>query len=132
MPLILCPAWAGTNAPSSNPPLRSEEWAHIKANYRDIREKTRNSEGGFPYSVVDRSALSVTDEERQTIYEGLWKDGGFKFLWGSFNDLLASKEANDTAADFIRSKIREVVKDPAVADRLTPKDHPYGTKRPPL
>src|SRR5205823_9989906 len=43
-----------------------------------------------------------------------------------------SQDANDTAAEFIRSKIRETVKDPVVAERLCPKDYPYGTKRPPI
>ncbi len=76
--------------------------------------------------------MDVSDEERQAIYEELWVEGGFKFMWGSFSDLLHDKAANDTAAEFIRRKIRETVKDPAVAERLVPTDHPYGSKRPPI
>jgi cyclohexanone monooxygenase len=48
---------------------------------------------------------------------------------GAFSDLITNQEANDTAAEFVRSKIREIVKDPAVAEILAPKDHPIGTKR---
>src|SRR5581483_10050232 len=62
----------------------------------------------------------------------LWQEGGFKFLWGSFYDLLLSEDANETAAEFIRTKIRQVVHDPKVAEMLTPRDHPYGSKRPPI
>jgi len=47
-----------------------------------------------------------------------------------FNDLLTNKEANDTAAEFIRNKIRSIVKDPQTAEDLCPHDHPVGTKRP--
>jgi cation diffusion facilitator CzcD-associated flavoprotein CzcO len=47
-----------------------------------------------------------------------------------FNDLITNKEANDTAAEFIRNKIRMIVKDPQTAEDLCPFDHPIGTKRP--
>ena len=40
--------------------------------------------------------------------------------------------ANDLAAEFIRRKIREVVDDPETAEKLCPKDHPWGSKRPPI
>ena len=118
--------------PARNGPVTPEAWAEIKSSYRDIRRRTRESQGGFPYEPENRSAKDVSDEERRAIYEQLWQDGGFKFLWGSFNDLLIDKEANDTAADFIRSKIRETVENPEVAEMLLPTDHPYGTKRPPI
>jgi len=118
--------------PARNGPITQEAWTEIKANYRDIRRRARESLGGFPFELEDRSAMDVSDEERQAIYEQLWEEGGFKFLWGSFRDLLSDKEANDTAAEFIRGKIRETVKDPEVVALLLPTDHPYGTKRPPI
>ncbi len=55
----------------------------------------------------------------ERIYEERWEQGGLPFL-GAFYDLLVDRKANDTAAEFIRKKIREVVKDPDVADLLTP------------
>jgi cation diffusion facilitator CzcD-associated flavoprotein CzcO len=118
--------------PARNAPLTPERAAEIKADYPAIREHTRNSYGGFPFDPSDRSALEVSAEERQSTYEELWEEGGFKFLFGSFYDLLINEEANDTAAEFIRGKIRETVHDPAVAEMLAPTDHPYGSKRPPI
>ena len=120
------------SVPARNAPLAREDWAEIKANYREIRRVVRESRAGFPYVMQTRSAMDVSDEERQAIYEELWKDGGFKFLWGSFNDLLINLESNTTAADFIRGKIRETVNDPEVAEMLSPTNHPYATKRPPI
>lgn len=119
--------------PARNFPMTPARDREIKSSYREIRRKCRESFAGFPYEVNRKSALEVTPEERTATFERLWaEEGGFKFLYGSFYDLLRSQEANDTAAEFIREKIRQTVKDPAVAERLCPKDHPYGTKRPPI
>jgi cyclohexanone monooxygenase len=41
----------------------------------------------------------------------------------------ASPEANAFAAGFVRAKIAEIVDDPAVAERLSPRDYPIGAKR---
>ncbi len=43
--------------------------------------------------------------------------------------MMISRESNDTAAEFVRSQIRAVVKDRDVAEALSPRDHPLGTKR---
>ncbi len=121
------------SVPARNFPLTPERMAEIKANYPEIRRKARQSFGGFPYDPSDKGAMEVTAEERQALYEQLWhEEGGFKFLFGSYNDFLFNSDANDTVADFIRNKIREIVKDPAVAEKLSPRDYPYGTKRPPI
>jgi len=118
--------------PARNIPFAAEAQAWIKANYAEIRKRTRESHAGFPYTPSERSALEVSDEERQEIYEQLWSEGGFKFMWGSFGDILLDKKANHTAAEFIRSKIREMVDDQETAELLCPTDHPYGSKRPPI
>lgn len=118
--------------PARDRPMDREEWARIKSHYDEVVEATRVSFAGFPYTPSSRSALEVSDDERTATYEALWEEGGFKFLWGSFFDVLFDERANETAAEFIRSKIRSVVHDPEVAETLCPKDYPYGAKRPPI
>ena len=81
---------------------------------------------------AEKSALEVTAEERDRVYDALWEFGGFKFLLSSYNDLVINKDANETAAEFVRGKIREIVKDPVTAEKLSPRTHPIGTKRPPI
>jgi cation diffusion facilitator CzcD-associated flavoprotein CzcO len=121
------------SVPARNFPLTDEQWADIKSRYPEIRQKARRSFGGFPYDPSDRGAMDVPPEEREATYERLWaEEGGFKFIYGSYNDLLVNPASNDTAAEFIRRKIREIVHDPVTAERLVPKDYPYGTKRPPI
>src|SRR6185437_11763113 len=85
--------------------------------------------GGQHVEAPDRSALEVSDEERIQRYEASWNLGAFGVL-AAFNDLRTDLAANDTLAEFVRAQIRQIVRDPEVAERLCPKDHPVGTKRP--
>ena len=101
----------------------------VKPNYDEIFEKARWTKSGLPVDLSERSALEVSAEERQEIYETLWAEGGLGFLHRTFKDIHTDIEANDTAAEFIRSKIRETVKDPETARKLIPTDHPFGSKR---
>ena len=124
---------ANYSIPARNFPMTAERNKEIKDTYREIRRRCRESFAGFPYQVRWQSAMEATPEERAATFEHLWSEaGGFQFLYGSYYDLLRSQEANDTAAEFIRSKIRETVTDPVVAELLSPRDHPYGSKRPPI
>ncbi len=101
----------------------------VKPNYDEIWKKARWSKAGFPADYSERSALDVSVEERRQTYEDLWDRGGTTFLYGTFNDIRTDRRANDTAAEFIRSKIREIVKDPEKREKLLPVDHPFGSKR---
>ncbi len=74
------------------------------------------------------SALAVSDSEREKEYERRWNSGGAFFV-GAFNDLMLDPRANETAADFVRRKIQAIVRDPETARKLTPHDHPIGSKR---
>ncbi|NCC37361.1 MAG: NAD(P)/FAD-dependent oxidoreductase, partial [Chloroflexia bacterium] len=118
--------------PAHNHPLDPEFQRHMKANYREHRQKARESAFGVPFEVTEismKSALEVSPEERQRELESRWNYGGATMI-ASFADVLTNKEANDLAAEFVRSKIRSTVHDPAVAELLLPTDHPIGTKRP--
>ena len=101
----------------------------VKPNYDQILEKMKWSGGGNTADRDERSALEVTAEERQEVYEAAWAIGGDIFLGGSFKDITTDRRANDTMSEFIRSKIRETVKDPESAEKLLPTDHPFGSKR---
>ena len=101
----------------------------VKPNYEEILEQARWSQGGGGREPIGQSALAVTEAERNRIYEQQWEKGGYEFSGGSFADLMTDRAANDTAADFIRDKIRQIVKDPETCRKLLPHDHPFGAKR---
>ena len=72
--------------------------------------------------------MSVTEAERQAEYDRRWAEGGVNFVH-AFNDIYTHEPSNRTAADYVRGKIRSIVRDPVTAEKLCPKDHPVGTKR---
>jgi len=114
--------------PTRNAPMTPEYEASWKKDYSSLREAARQMPTGVWIERNPRSALEVGETERREIYAERWKVGGTGFM-GSFKDLVTSQEANDTASEFVRGKIREIVKDPQVAELLAPKDYPIGTKR---
>jgi cyclohexanone monooxygenase len=114
--------------PARNGPLDPEFERRVKADYAEFRRQARESRVGFVVPVNQESALAVSPEVRQREYEMRWQRGGLGF-GAAFTDLLTLKEANDTAAEFFRDKIRATVRDAAVAEALLPKDYPLGTKR---
>jgi cyclohexanone monooxygenase len=118
--------------PLGNEPLDDEADREIKRRYREFRELGAQHVIGLPYTRTQPSALDVSDEERLRIYEERYREGGFRLADESFTDLLVSEEANRTVSDFVRSKIRGRVTDPAKADILAPKSYRYGTRRTPL
>ncbi|MBY0511273.1 MAG: NAD(P)/FAD-dependent oxidoreductase [Rhodospirillaceae bacterium] len=122
---------ANYSVPARNAPLTPEVKRQHKENAAEIRRLMHASTNGHPYLIADRAALATPPEEREAIYEAAWARGGL-YIRPSFSDLMISKEANDTAAQFILKKIRAVIKDPAKAAVLTNIDHPYAAKRPPI
>ncbi|MES2483409.1 MAG: NAD(P)/FAD-dependent oxidoreductase [Pseudomonadota bacterium] len=114
--------------PAWNRPLPVSEQNAWKVNYPEHRRVAKASRSAILYEYSQRSALEVDEQERQREYDKRWARGGNNFTH-SFNDLLTNKQANDTASEYVRGKIRSIVKDPAKAALLAPTDHGLGTKR---
>ena len=62
--------------------------------------------------------------------EAAWQKGELLSLGNTFMDSAINRKANDVVAELMRMKVRSVVKDPEVAELLSPYKHGYGTKRP--
>ncbi len=118
--------------PAMQKPMTPEWEREIKDNYDDIINKCRNHVFGMAFdSPVGRNAVDTPPDEREKIFEEKWQ-GSFRWVFETFDDLLADPNANKMAADFVIKKMKEKVNDPKVADLLTPKDYPLFAKRPPL
>jgi cyclohexanone monooxygenase len=119
---------ANYSIPAHNGPLDPDYEELVKADYPAFRQRARDSRIGFVVPVNDQPALALSPAEREREYEARWARGGLGFGF-SFNDLLVDENANDTAAEYFRNKIRSIVRDPQVAEMLCPRDYPIGTKR---
>ncbi len=118
---------ANFSVPAHNGPIPDEVRA-LTENFSEHRKEMRTTAAGFPSKLGENSALEVEEDERLHEFELRWQKGGFG-LAGAFRDVSLNRDANETVAEFVRSKIRAVVKNPAVAELLCPRDYPFGTKR---
>jgi cyclohexanone monooxygenase len=114
--------------PSRNRPMPQDYARAWKDAYPAKRAEARMSRNGVLANPNDQSAIETPEAERLAVYEQRWESGGTTFM-AAFNDLIFSQASNDTAAEFVRSKIRSMVTDPARAELLAPTSHPIGTKR---
>jgi cyclohexanone monooxygenase len=115
------------SVPAHNHPLDPETVRKTKAAYGELRRLGSQMPFAFDVRFSDKLAVEATPGEREAEYEERWESGGLPFL-GAYADLLFDEQANETAAEFIRAKIREIVEDPEIAEMLSP-HHVVGCKR---
>jgi cyclohexanone monooxygenase len=120
---------ANFSIPARNGKLTPEERQAFRNKYPEVRHFARwEARNGIYTELPDRGALDDGPNERRSKYEERWQRGGLTFM-SVYNDLAMSRAANDTAAEFVRGKIAEIVADPEAAALLQPRSHPIGTKR---
>jgi cyclohexanone monooxygenase len=119
---------ANFSIPAHNMPIDAERQSWVDKHFEEYREIARASGFGGSNTFNLEPASDATPEQQRATLEEKWRVGGIAFL-GAFGDFLFNKDSNDIAAEFVRAKIREIVRDPATAELLAPKDHALGTKR---
>ncbi|WP_421994222.1 flavin-containing monooxygenase [Roseococcus sp.] len=123
------PNWC---APLHNGKIPPEEMAEIRTRYDDIFRRCRETWACFLHTAHPQDTFDASAEERRAFWEKLYADRGFGIWVGNYQDILTNRAANEEISRFIADKIRERVKDPAVAELLIPKNHGFGTRRVPL
>jgi cyclohexanone monooxygenase len=115
--------------PAHNADLSAAERDAFRKIYPEVRRFAREeARNGIYAEMPDRGALDDGDNARRAKYEQRWAHGGLTFML-AYNNLILDKAANDTAADFVRGKIAEIVENPETARLLQPDNHPIGSKR---
>ncbi|MDH4147473.1 MAG: NAD(P)/FAD-dependent oxidoreductase [Acidimicrobiia bacterium] len=123
------PNW---NSPLNNGKITDEEQAEIYATYEEIYRSCMNSFAGFVHKASRKRAFDDSKEERWALYEKLYHQKGFAKLISNYRDTMTNREANAEFSEFVAEKIRARVNDPALAEKLIPKDHGFGMRRPPM
>ena len=121
--------------PARNRPMAPGEQRAFnvrRAQWHDEVRDTFTAMTGFP--APTRTVRDDTPEERRAYFEKRWEEGGMpQAMLTTYENINTDREANAAVANFVRDKIREIVKDPEVAERLCPpEDLPIGSKRPPI
>ncbi len=122
---------ANFSVPARNGPWDTEYAEWVRGHYDEIKALVHSTPNAHPFRISPNKAMEVSDRERAEMYERAWEKGGLRFR-GVFQDLLLSRDANNSAAEFIKGKIREIVHEPETARMLSDIDHPYAAKRPPI
>ena len=115
------------SVPANNRPLDPEYRAAVKADYDALRDRQRNGFAAADFHPRMEPGTEVPEAERRREFEARWQEGGLGFM-AAFADMLLSPETNACAAEFVRAKIREIVKDPGTAELLCP-HNTIGCKR---
>ena len=111
--------------------LTIEEQTEMKKGYAEKFKLRPKTHCGYDFTWRPGSALEVTKQERQRVYEELWAQGGFPFWLANYEDTIADRRSNDEAYAFWRDKTRPRIKDPVKREILAPMKAPYafGCKR---
>jgi cation diffusion facilitator CzcD-associated flavoprotein CzcO len=123
------PNWC---TPLNNRPITAEEQETLRAEFESIRQVLETSPSGFLHTPHDRNSYEDSKAQRWAHYEKMWNSPGFSKLSTNYRDMTTNKEVNAEFCQFLAEKIRSIVNDPVTADKLIPKDHLYGAKRPPF
>ena len=113
--------------PAANRPLDDAARAEVKADYAGLRAAQEQAFANIAGDPPLGQAKEFDRDAQWAEYERRWAAGGLLFN-GAFTDVMFNREANALAAEFVRTKIRETVKDPATAELLCP-HNTLGAKR---
>jgi cation diffusion facilitator CzcD-associated flavoprotein CzcO len=123
------PNWC---TPLHNRPIDAAEMEQIRAGYPEMFKRCQETFACFLHTPDPRGTFEASEEEREAFFEHLYASPGFGIWQGNFKDILTNREANAAISDFVARKIRQRVKDQAVAEKLIPKNHGFGTRRVPM
>jgi cation diffusion facilitator CzcD-associated flavoprotein CzcO len=116
------------SVPAWNAPLDDAKWSQIGSDVPGERAALLSNGGGQHRAPGVKPASAFSPEEQLAMLETAWAYGGHG-MSSVFSDQRMNKESNDIVANFVRSKIRAIVKDPVAAEKLCSHDHPIGTRR---
>ncbi|KIW80833.1 hypothetical protein Z517_07450 [Fonsecaea pedrosoi CBS 271.37] len=88
----------------------------------------------YTFNEYQKAAIkqnyNTTWNRIRQILDSSWQSGGFHFQFETFNDLITDIRSNEIASEYLRKKIRAIIKELETVEALYPK-YPFLSKRPP-
>ena len=117
--------------PLRNHAIDAEGQREMRAKSAEIFATCNRTFAAFIHDMDSRAGSTVPQAERWALYQELYERGGFALWLGNYSDVFTNRAIADEISEFLTEKIRQRVHNPATAEKLIPKNHPFGTKRPP-
>jgi cation diffusion facilitator CzcD-associated flavoprotein CzcO len=114
--------------PARTAPIGAAVQRGIAGRLGDERELLLATRGGTRLPVGARPLSHFSPADQVAILERQWESGG-QAMNSLFSDQGTNQESNDVVAEFVRRKVREIVRDPGLAEKLCPSSYPIGTRR---
>jgi len=116
------------SVPAHNGPADPQRHAEHVARIDQLWQEVLKHPGGTDLPLAVAPTTQLTPEERQAILDERWAYGGHA-MQSVFTDQGVDPAANEIIAEYVRAKVRELVHDPVLAEKLTPRSYPFGTRR---
>ena len=114
--------------PSQNSPMDQDRYRRLSEDLGELWNQVMATGVAYLAPTTDVPASSMTPEQQRQRLEDQWAFGGLSMTF-AFPDQKTDWQTNDLVSEFVRGKIRAAIDDPALADKLEPRDYPIGTRR---
>jgi len=105
--------------------LTTQEQHEWKRFYPAMLKAARESHVGTPGPAITKTALELSEKERQQHWDYTWDQGGFSFAMQAFRDVSRSKEANELTYQYWRGKVASRLTNPQKLEVMAPENKPY-------
>ena len=119
---------ANYSVPAFNRPADKRKHARLAAKVEELYQEVMETPGGLILPPTRGPAGNYTYEQQQAMLEERWAFGG-QALLSLFSDQGVDPEVNELVAEFVRGKVRTIVRDPETAEKLVPNSYPIGVRR---
>jgi cation diffusion facilitator CzcD-associated flavoprotein CzcO len=116
------------SVPARNGPINAALYDDIKLRVSEVRSELFASIGASNVMKPSPPLSEFNEVAARQRLEDQWEAGGHGMAY-LFGDQGTNAGTNELIAEFVRGKIRTMVHDQKLAEKLSPRDHPIGSRR---
>lgn len=113
--------------PARNAPVDQAKYARLAEDVPAAWKELLEHRVAARMKMAEGATTDLTAEEQQAHLEERWRVGG-QGINATFTDQGSDMAANLTVSHFVREKVRSIVHDPSIAEKLVPNEYPIGAR----